>query len=268
MEWGYKWRTWYTELNQSCRSPLPANINFWKSEPSQSTSTFEQPTCGSKRRPLCRRRWIPNTTEFAAASNAEGSDGNEERLKAWLQINLTTREIPWLWIGQGATRTGGREILRGQPNARSQHRQTSVLPEDLHLCQFSISHPIELLYQLQSDQYLLFSADHQSQVYKCIGNNWSRLSITAGISLLILSNKCDLNLTEYQIYYLAYYQPVPVIKLIFISSVPSRPRKFYPKTQTIIELVAFCILIFLSIIVSVHAIIKHLNRPHLIQHPL
>ncbi len=56
-----------------------------------------------------------------------------------------------------------------------------------------------------------------------------------------------------QINYLAYYQPVPVIKLFAISSVPNRLRKFYTKTQTIIKLVAFCILIFLSIIVSVCA---------------
>jgi hypothetical protein len=137
-----------------------------------------------------------------------------------------------------------------------------------HLCNFSISRPNKLLYQLQSDQYLLYSADHQSQVYKCIGNNWSGLSITAGISLLILSDECDLNLTEDQINYQAYYQPIPVIELLSISSVPNQPRKLYTKTQTIIELVAFCILIFLSIIVSVHAIFKRANRPCLIQLPL
>jgi hypothetical protein len=137
-----------------------------------------------------------------------------------------------------------------------------------HLCQFSISCPTELLYQLQSDKYLLYSVDHQSQVYKCIRNNWSGLSITAGISLLILSDKCDLNLTEHQINYLAYYPPVPVIELFAISSVSNQPRKFYTKTQTIIELVTFCILIFLSIIVSVRAIIKRVNRPRLIQLPL
>jgi hypothetical protein len=137
-----------------------------------------------------------------------------------------------------------------------------------HLCQFSISHPTKFLYQLQSDQYLLYSAYHQSQVYKSIRNNWSRLSITAGISLLILSDECDLNLTEHQIYYLAYYQMVPVIELFDISSEPNQPRKLYTKTQTIIKLVAFCILIFLSIIVSVRAVIKSVNRPRLIQLPL
>ena len=134
MEWGYKWRTWYTKLYQSRRSPHSAFINFGKSKPSQSTSTFEQPTCGSERRPLCQRRWIPNTPKLAAASNAEGSNRNKKRLTAWLQINLEgtfTRKIPWLWIGQWTTRTAGREISGGKPNARSQHGRTSVLPEDL-----------------------------------------------------------------------------------------------------------------------------------------
>ncbi len=135
MEWGYKWRTWYTEPYQSRRSPLPANINFWKSQPSQSTSTFEQPTGGSKQRPLCRRRWIPNTAKLTAATKAKGSNrNNKERLTAWLQINLEgtfTRKIPWLWTGQCVTRTAYRKISRGKPNARSQHGRTSVLPEDL-----------------------------------------------------------------------------------------------------------------------------------------
>jgi hypothetical protein len=89
----------------------------------------------------------------------------------------------------------------------------------IHLCNFSISHPKELLYQIQPDQYLLYSADHQPQVYQCTGNNWSGLSITAGISLLILSDKCNLNLTEHQINCQAYYQPIPVIELLSISSV-------------------------------------------------
>jgi hypothetical protein len=90
-----------------------------------------------------------------------------------------------------------------------------------HLCDFSISRPNELLYQLQPDQYLLYSADHQSQVYQFTGNTWSGLSITAGISVLILSNECNLNLTEHQINHQAYYQPTPVIKLLSIVSVPS-----------------------------------------------
>ncbi len=37
----------------------------------------------------------------------------------------------------------------------------------VHLFQFSLSCPIKLLYQLQSETYLLYSADHQPQVYKC-----------------------------------------------------------------------------------------------------
>jgi len=111
-----------------------ANINFWKSKPSQSTSTLEQPTCGSEWRSLCQGRWISNTTKFASSSNTKGSSGNPERLKAWLQINLEgtfTREILWLWSGQCATRAAGRKIPRGELNARSQHRRTSILPEDL-----------------------------------------------------------------------------------------------------------------------------------------
>jgi hypothetical protein len=137
-----------------------------------------------------------------------------------------------------------------------------------HLCNFSISRPNELLYQIQPDQYLLYSADHQFQVYQCTGNNWSGLSITAGISLLTLSDKCNLNLTEHQINYQAYYQSTPVIKILSISSVYNRTRKYYTKTQTIIELVAFCILIFLSIISAIHAICNRVNRPRLIQIPL
>jgi hypothetical protein len=137
-----------------------------------------------------------------------------------------------------------------------------------HLCNFSISHPNELLYQLQSDQYLLYSAEHQSHVYQCTGNNWSGLSITAGISLLILSNECNLNLTEHQINYQAYYQPIPVIELLSIVSVPTRTRKFYTKTQTIIKLVACCILLFLSLVAAIRAIFNHVNRPRLIQLPL
>ncbi len=137
-----------------------------------------------------------------------------------------------------------------------------------HLCNFSMSRHNELLYQLQTDQYLLYSADHQSQVYQCIGNNWSGISITAGISLLNLSNKCNLNLTDHQIYYQAYYQPTPVIKILSISSVYNRTRKYYPKTQTIIELVAFCTLIFLSFLGAIGAIFNRVNRPRLIQLPL
>jgi hypothetical protein len=134
-----------------------------------------------------------------------------------------------------------------------------------HLCNFSISHPNELLYQIQPEQYLLYSADHKSQVYQCTGNNWSGLSITAGISLLILSDECNLNLTENQINYQAYYQPTPVIEILSISSEYNRTRKYYTKTQTIIELVAFCILIFLSIISAIRAICNHVNHPRFIQ---
>ena len=36
----------------------------------------------------------------------------------------------------------------------------------VHLFQFSIFQPIKLLYQLQSDQFLLFSADHQYMHWK------------------------------------------------------------------------------------------------------
>jgi hypothetical protein len=136
------------------------------------------------------------------------------------------------------------------------------------LCNFSISRPNELLYQIQPDQYLLYSADHQPQVYQCTGNNWSGLSITAGISLLILSDKCNLNLTEHQINCQAYYQPIPVIELLSISSVSNWTKKFYTKTQNIIELVAFCILIFLSIISATHVIFNCVNRTRLIQLPL
>jgi hypothetical protein len=137
-----------------------------------------------------------------------------------------------------------------------------------HWCDFSISCHNKLLYQIQTDQYLLYSADHQSQVYQCTGNNWGGLSITAGISLLILSDECNLNLTKHQINYQAYYQSTPVIKILSISSVYNRTRKYYTKTQTIIELVAFCILIFLSIISATRAICNRVNRPRLIQIPL
>jgi hypothetical protein len=138
----------------------------------------------------------------------------------------------------------------------------------IHLCNFSISRPNELLYQIQSDQYLLYSADHQSQVYQCTGNNWSGLSITAGISILILSDECNLNLTEHQINYQAYYQSTPVIEILSISSVYNRTRKYYPQTQTIIELVAYCTFIFLSFISAIRAIYHRVNRPRLLQLPL
>jgi hypothetical protein len=81
----------------------------------------------------------------------------------------------------------------------------------IHLCNFSISRPNELLYRIQPEQYLLYSADHQPQVYQCTGNNWSGLTITAGISILFFSDECNLNLTEHQINYQAYYQSIPVI---------------------------------------------------------
>ncbi len=138
----------------------------------------------------------------------------------------------------------------------------------IHLCNFSISRPNELLYQIQPEQYLLYSADHQSQVYQCTGNNWSGLTITAGISILILSDKCNLNLTEHQINYQAYYQSTPVIEILSISSVYNRTRKYYTKTQTIIELVACSILFLLSIIAAIRAICNRVNRPRLIQFPL
>jgi tellurite resistance protein TehA-like permease len=67
---------------------------------------------------------------------------------------------------------------------------------------------------------------------------------------------------------MAPYQLILVIKLFSIASVMNQPRKSYTKTQTIIELVVFCILIFLSIIVSFCVIIIHVNRPRLIQIPL
>jgi hypothetical protein len=102
-----------------------------------------------------------------------------------------------------------------------------------HLCNFSISLPSELLYQIQPDQYLIYLANHQPQVYQCNGNIWSGLTITAGISLPILSGECNLNLTEHQINYQAYYQPTPVIEILSISSVYNRTRKYYIKTQTI-----------------------------------
>jgi hypothetical protein len=137
-----------------------------------------------------------------------------------------------------------------------------------NLCNFSISCSNKLLYQIQPEQYLLYSADHQSQVYQCTGNNWSGLSITAGISLLILSDECNLNLTEHQINYQAYYPLTPVMEILSIPSVYNRTRKYYPKTLNIIKLVAFCILIFLSIISAIHAICNCVNRPRLIQLPL
>ena len=138
----------------------------------------------------------------------------------------------------------------------------------IHLCNFTISRPNELLYQIQPEQYLLYSADHQPQVYQCTGNNWSGLTITAGISILTVSDECNLNLTEHQINYQAYYQSNPVIEILPISSVYNRTRNYYIKTQTIIELVACSILLFLSLIAAIRAIFNRVNRPHLIQFPL
>jgi hypothetical protein len=138
----------------------------------------------------------------------------------------------------------------------------------IHLCNFTISHPNELLYQIQPEQYLLYSADHQPQVYQCKGNNWSGLTITAGISILTVSDECNLNLTEHQITSQAYYQSTPVIEILPISSVYNRTRNYYIKTQTIIELVACSILLFLSFIAAIRAICNRVNRPRLIQFPL
>jgi hypothetical protein len=125
----------------------------------------------------------------------------------------------------------------------------------IHLCNFTISRPNELLYQIQPEQYLLYSADHQPQVYQCKGNNWSGLTITAGISILTVSDECNLNLTEHQITSQAYYQSTPVIEMLPISSVYNRTRNYYIKTQTIIELVACSILLFLSFIAAIRAIV-------------
>jgi hypothetical protein len=138
----------------------------------------------------------------------------------------------------------------------------------IHLCNFTISRPNELLYRIQPEQYLLYSADHQPQVYQCTGNNWSGLTITAGISILTVSDECNLNLTEHQINYQAYYQSNPVIEILPISSVYNRTRNYYIKTQTIIELVACSILLFLSLIAAIRAIVNRVNRPHLNQLPL
>jgi hypothetical protein len=138
----------------------------------------------------------------------------------------------------------------------------------IHLCNFTISRPNELLYRIQPEQYLLYSANHQPQVYQCTGNNWSGLTITAGISILTVSDECNLNLTEHQINYQAYYQSNPVIEILPISSVYNRTRNYYIKTQTIIELVACSILLFLSLIAAIRAICNRVNRPHLIQLPL
>jgi len=138
----------------------------------------------------------------------------------------------------------------------------------IHLCNFTISRPNELLYQIQPEQYLLYSADHQPQVYQCNGNNWSGLTITAGISILTVSDECNLNLTEHQITSQAYYQSTPVIEILPISSVYNRTRNYYIKTQTIIELVACSILLFLSFIAAIRAICSRVNRPQLLQFPL
>ena len=138
----------------------------------------------------------------------------------------------------------------------------------IHLCNFTISRPNELLYQIQPEQYLLYSADHQPQVYQCNGNNWSGLTITAGISILTVSDECNLNLTEHQITSQAYYQSTPVIEILPISSVYNRTRNYYIKTQTIIELVACSILLFLSFIAAIRAIVNRVNRPRLLQFPL
>ena len=138
----------------------------------------------------------------------------------------------------------------------------------IHLCNFSISRPNELLYRIQPEQYLIYLADHQPQVYQCTGNNWSGLTITAGISILFFSDECNLNLTEHQINYQAYYQSTPVIEILPISSVYNRTRKYYTKTQTIIELVACSILLFLSFIAAIRAIVSRVNRPRLLQFPL
>ena len=138
----------------------------------------------------------------------------------------------------------------------------------IHLCNFTISRPNELLYRIQPEQYLLYSADHQPQVYQCTGNNWSGLTITAGISILTVSDECNLNLTEHQINYQAYYQSNPVIEILPISSVYNRTMNYYIKTQTIIELVACSILLFLSFIAAIRAICNRVNRPRLLQLPL
>ena len=138
----------------------------------------------------------------------------------------------------------------------------------IHLCNFTISRPNELLYQIQPEQYLLYSADHQPQVYQCNGNNWSGLTITAGISILTVSDECNLNLTEHQITSQAYYQSTPVIEILPISSVYNRTRNYYIKTQTIIELVACSILLFLSFIAAIRAIVSRVNRPRFLQFPL
>jgi hypothetical protein len=112
------------------------------------------------------------------------------------------------------------------------------------LCHFTISHPTEILYQLQPYQYLLYLDVHQPTVYQCIGKIWSGITITARISFLTLHSECDLNLNEHHINNMVPYQPISVIEIFSISSVMNRPRKSYIRTQTIIKLVAFCILIF------------------------
>ena len=122
--------------------------------------------------------------------------------------------------------------------ANKQYSDTTLL------CHFTISRPTKLLYQLQPYQYLLYLDDHQPTVYQCIGKIWSGITITAGISFLTLYSECDLNLNEQHLNNMAPYQLILVIKLFSIASVMNQPRKSYTKTQTIIELVAFCILIF------------------------
>ncbi len=293
MEWGYKWGTWCTELHQSRRSTLQANINFWNTESSQSTSTFEQPTCRSERRYLCQRRWIPNTTKLPAAFNAEGSSGNKKRLKAWLQISLEGTFTSLAYelenvqpkpqnFKRGAGCKISRRMNKHSPERPSMAMSTlndqSFKSKDAHQDptrrdsgRFSNPRRNKLSLTVNTtDPFLQYCPCRQlpfqptfysgpttlstvqwTKTNKWIGNNWSRLSITAGISFLILNNECDLNLTQHQINNMAPYQHVPVIELFTISSEPSRPRKLYTKTQTIINLVAFCFLIFQSLFLSV-----------------
>jgi hypothetical protein len=183
-------------------------------------------------------------------------------------LAMTRNELVFLidspeWLDDTAKFFAG-----GGFNAYTDEQLDKQYKDAIHLCNFTISRPNELLYQIQPEQYLLYSADHQPQVYQCKGNNWSGLTITAGISILTVSDECNLNLTEHQITSQAYYQSTPVIEILPISSVYNRTRNYYIKTQNIIELVTCSILLFLSFIAAIRAIVNRVNRPRLLQLPL
>ena len=136
--------------------------------------------------------------------------------------------------------------------------------EALTSCTFAPFQPLEVIYPLTPSKFILYSAENQSPVYNCTGNQWRGLNIDSKISLITMHPECDLKISEHQIYATDMLAQRPVMEYLSLSTNLTEQKKPKIQTSTIINFTVFCLLTLLAIASIIKFIISHKRFPTLL----